>query len=244
MFEGNNKKLILVGDEKSDVYCEFMSMLISSNDDVIDDEGNVTEVIGVLDGSIDSAIWTSDIYRDNRAHTSSKQKILFIGKTESSSNVIPNLIVTDNDIRKYGVTIGWLGNKAVIDVDSKIILESDAADNLYNEFFNKYINISKRFNHNIKNLEEQITKLNKQRASVNKVTKNVASGSAGVATATAIGTGVVALSLVSAAGIGLAIPAAIIFKKNKDNKKELTEQLFRYAILKFYFDYLASFMEM
>ena len=34
MFNGTPKKLIIVGDKDTDVYCEYLSMLISVVDDV------------------------------------------------------------------------------------------------------------------------------------------------------------------------------------------------------------------
>ena len=279
MFEGNSKKLILVGDEKTDVYCEFMSMLISSKDDEIDEDGNITKIIGVVDGSIDSAIWTSDIYVDNRAHTSSKQKLLFIGETKASKNIIPNLIIKDNDAEKYGINIGWLGNKAVITVNPQEFMKNENSETLYNQFFVDYeVNVTKFRNHinshskAIDSLQKKQTdKLNKASniaAATLTTAAGAASGIGAVSAATATSTlasglaaGTVVMSegvilgtagLIAAAApplmllsaVAFIAPKAIALKKSKDAEKELTKQLYEYAILKFYFDYLASFMEM
>ncbi|MBQ9227662.1 MAG: hypothetical protein IJ168_02420 [Eubacterium sp.] len=277
MFDGNSKKLILVGDEKTDVYCELMSMLISSKDDEIDEEGNVKKIIGIMDGSVDSAIWTSDIYKDNRAHTSSKQKLLFIGETQASKNIIPNLIIKDNDAESYGVNIGWLGNKAVITVDPQSITKSGDHEHLYNHFFKNYQTLSRKFKNHINNHAKAIEALQKKQSdSLNKAGNTASAVFATTGAATGIGTAVGGASAASAAASGIAgvvmsegvflasaslltaavpplmllsavafiVPKAINFKKGKDVEKELTKQMYEYAVLKFYFDYLASFMEM
>ena len=46
-----SKKLIIVCDEKTETYANYLRQLISTNDDK---DG---EVVGVADGTVDAAVW-------------------------------------------------------------------------------------------------------------------------------------------------------------------------------------------
>jgi hypothetical protein len=135
------RKLIIVGNEDTDVYCEYLSMLVSTIGNVRDEHG---EDDGVSERPfIDTAIWTEKIYRDNRAHTSSRQKMLFVGNEGCARNVIKNIQMNAEDT-EYGIYFGWLGNKAAIHVDDSIL---GKRNDLYESFLNKSKELSERYNH-------------------------------------------------------------------------------------------------
>ncbi len=253
MFEGLSKKLIIVGNKDTDVYCEFLSMLISSKDD--NDSEDEGAIIGIEDGSVDSAIWTDEIYRDNRAHTSSKQKIVFIGETDASRNILPNLaFFDDND---YGVKVGWLGNKAVITVNYDE-LKKDSFKK-YNSFYNEYIRLLGTYNPNINKTEKISTELffkkvkNKLLESDNPKKAKLKKAGAVIGLA-ALAPFSFAVTPIGAVAVGVAgsllpfglsgsVASALEIKDAVKRKEVIIDQLYRYGILKFYLGYLKNFIE-
>lgn len=134
------RKLIIVGNTNTDVYCEYLSMLVSTIGAVRnehDEENGISER-----PLIDTAIWTDNIYCDNRAHTSSRQKMLFVGNEGCAKNVINNIQMNEDDA-EYGIYWGWLGNKAAIYVDDSILSKRN---DLYEAFLNKSKELSERYN--------------------------------------------------------------------------------------------------
>ena len=112
---GNNKnRLIIVCDDRTEKYANYLRQLISTNDD---SEG---EVVGIADGSVEVAVWTDKEYINNKSQISSSEHILFMGnskvcKKESSSMIIKY----DN----YGMKYGWLGKRAMLTVDRESMSE-------------------------------------------------------------------------------------------------------------------------
>ncbi len=229
MFNGTPKKLIIVGDKNTDVYCEYLSMLISVIDDISDEKTEENKVVGIVDGSVDTAIWTDDIYRDNRAHTSSRQKFVFIGEKGSAKNIIPNInfeqIGTEqnDDLKEdvsLGIYYGWFGNKACIYVDDKLTDDYK----LYTKTFRKkYDDLFKRY-------KEKVADAAKRK----QASKKVLLGAAAVWAFTP-------LSVVGLLPIGVAAAMKGIKDANV-TKQEILDQAYRYAILKFYLEYLEIFM--
>ena len=216
------KKLIIVGNKDTDVYCEYLSMLVSTVDDIVNEDTTEGIILGIKDGSVDTAIWTDEIYRDNRAHTSSRQKMLFIGDEGCAKNIIKNIQFDENDKQKFGIYHGWLGNKASIYVDETL---SKNFLVYKNEFLPQYEELNKRYNTRIGKKAEMKEK-NKN------IIRNVGLGAAGFLL-------VGALPVMAIAG-GNAIKDA---KTAIENKKIIMDQAYRYAVLKFYLDYLERFME-
>lgn len=66
------KKLIIVCEEKLRQYGDFLSQLVSLNDDK---DG---KVVGVKDGTVATQVWAEKEYIANSAQISSEQYILFI----------------------------------------------------------------------------------------------------------------------------------------------------------------------
>lgn len=258
MFEKPAKKLIIVGNKDTDVYCEFLSLLVSTKDDIKekDAEGNLVtkEVVSIRDDSVDTAIWTDDIYRDNRAHTSSRQKTLFIGNKGCVESVIPNLDLESED-SVFGIYMGWLGNKAVIYIDSDKTKKNDK----YKEFYEKYTEILGMYNSRIKfGSDETYAKteakeyFNQYKDFFKKHKKKmagagaVAASAGATATAATMAMGVVTAP-VSMVSLYPALVGSAAIKVATDvhkNNALLEEQLYRYAVLKFYLLHLADFMEL
>ena len=116
MFSNKTKKLIIVCDEKTKDYANYLRQLISTNDDTED------EIVGVADGSVDAAVWLEKDYIANSATISSNEHILFIGnsKTAKSESKFMNILFD-----KYSMKYGWLGKRAFLTVEKAISNEKD-----------------------------------------------------------------------------------------------------------------------
>ena len=79
------------------IYAELLSSLISMKDDNIDTK----TVFGILDGSVEAVVWNEKIYNDNKIQLGSNTKIIFIGRTKSSENIIPS--INFMKFSKYGI---------------------------------------------------------------------------------------------------------------------------------------------
>ena len=128
MLGTTKKKLIIVTDDKSNVYAELLSELVTMKDDSTD------RVIGVKDGSVETVIWDEKIYTDNQAQLGSNNKIVFLGRSDISKTVGAN-INCQNDFSAYGICYGYVSNKAVVYVDNALL---SANKELYDEFYDKY----------------------------------------------------------------------------------------------------------
>jgi hypothetical protein len=147
MFKVEKKKLLIVCDDKSKVFANQLSQLISSNDDA------ENEIIGSKDGSVVASVWEEKHFLANEANISSDQNILFIGSTKPSKSVIPN--VTEK-FDQYGIHYGWLGNQAVIYVEDKLLKKEE---------YDRFKDFCK---HQQKEFEEKV-KLNKLHSTPNVV---------------------------------------------------------------------------
>lgn len=133
MFEEKKKKLVIVTNDNTKMYGELLSALVSSLDDKKSEDGSIN-IVGVKDGSVEAVIWDEATYKDNFNHLSSSQKLLFIGQNESTKPIEAN-INFESSFSKYGVYFGYLGNKAILYSDKKILTNKDE---LYGEFIEKY----------------------------------------------------------------------------------------------------------
>lgn len=114
------KKLIIVCDEKTERYANYLRQLISTNDDK---DG---EVVGIEDGTVEAAVWLEKEYLANKAQISSNEHILFIGDNKTSKSESSSMIVKYD---KYGMKYGWLGKRAMMKVDNAML-----APEAYDEF--------------------------------------------------------------------------------------------------------------
>jgi len=116
MFREEKKKLLIVCDNKTKVYANQLSQLISANDD------SENEVIGSKDGSVVASVWEEKHFLANEANISSDQNILFIGSSKSAKLVIPNVSEKYN---QHGIHYGWLGNQGVIYIEDKLLKKEE-----------------------------------------------------------------------------------------------------------------------
>lgn len=107
-----SKKLIIVCDEKTEVYANYLRQLISTNDD------NENEIIGVADGTVEAAVWLEKEYLANKAQISSNEHILFVGDNKVTKSEASSMAVKYD---KYGMKYGWLGKRAMMRVDNELL---------------------------------------------------------------------------------------------------------------------------
>ena len=68
------KKLIIVCDETTIKYGNYLRQLITTNDD------GEEAVVGVEDGTVDAVVWDIKQYADNAPTLSASSYLLFIGE--------------------------------------------------------------------------------------------------------------------------------------------------------------------
>ena len=120
MFEQNITKLIIVCDDNTVGYANYLRQLISANDDEED------VIIGTKDGAIKVSVWLEKHYLDNMSTISSNEHVLFIGENQASKNEISSMTVKFD---KYGMKYGWLGKRGMMIIAKTIDNPED-----YNEF--------------------------------------------------------------------------------------------------------------
>ena len=253
--------LMLVGDEKSKVYCELMSMLISAKDDkkekVSDEETKVIKQVGIRDGSIACQIMTEKNYTDTP--TSSEQKFLFIGNTDASKKISSNIIKCDDN--SFGVKMGWMGNKAIISVDYDVM--KNDLQRKYLEFYNAYIGLYKQYAPDMlvdKQSAEKVdidkiffTAIEKKiesKGSINKsfITavekeyKSIGSKDNSKAKRALVKIGTL-VAIESGWGISPIPFLAVELKYLSKRKQLIVDQMYRYGVLKFYLEHLEKFMK-
>ena len=119
MFGQNIRKLIIVCDDQTHGYGNYLRQLVSTNDD----DNNI---VGTKDGSIGVAVWLEKDYLANMATITSDQHVLFIGENQASKNEISSMNVKFD---KYGMKYGWLGKRGMMLISKTIDNPED-----YNEF--------------------------------------------------------------------------------------------------------------
>ena len=120
MFELNITKLIIVCDESTVGYANYLRQLISANDDEED------VIIGTKDGAIKVSVWLEKHYLDNMSTISSNEHVLFIGENQASKNEISSMNIKFD---KYGMKYCWLGKRGMMLISKTIDNPED-----YNEF--------------------------------------------------------------------------------------------------------------
>lgn len=105
------KKLIIVCEEKYKKYGDYLSQLISLEDDT---EQNV---IGIKDGEVVAQVWSEKDYVANSPQIASSQSILFIGESKLIKDKSTHMKVMFSE---HGIKYGWLGKQAVLTVDKTI----------------------------------------------------------------------------------------------------------------------------
>lgn len=107
------KKVILVCDDSTKEYANYLLQLISSKDDK-------EEIVGIKDGTVDASVWTEKQYLDNKPNMSSKQFVIFFG---DSKLVKEETTYMKSKFKMYGMEFSYLGRRAILRVDDKKIDE-------------------------------------------------------------------------------------------------------------------------
>ena len=208
------KKLIIVCDEKHRQYGDYLSQLISLEDDTED------HVVGIKDGEVATQVWSEKEYKSNAPQISSSQYILFIGESklikEKGLHIKPVF-------SKYGMRYGWLGKQAILTV------ETSASVKEYDDF----LDFSLANQADIEKLVdiERLVEKKENKSFVDKVKENPMVG-AKVA-------GIAALGV-----LGGAVDIGFKIKKSIDLKNGIRDQQYSCAIMKFYLEGLSAFLGM
>ena len=214
MLGGIKKKLIIVVDDKSSVYGELLSALVTMKND------GTNSVIGIPNSSIETVIWNEKIYADNQAQLASHNKIVFLGRFDVAKSVSAN-INCSNDFSAYGICYGYVSNKAVVYIENTLLSANKA---LYDEFYEKYCAFMKSIG-----TEFAIDQIKKK---VEIKTENIheSKKERGVFTQKAFDV-FHKIDQITAKGISVLV-----------NTKEIADQQNRCAIFAFYTNVLAAFM--
>ena len=110
------KRIIVVCDDKTKEYANYLRQLISANDDKGD------EIVGTKDGEVDVVVWTEKQYIDNSPTITSNQHILFIGNNKTAQAEEKSM---REEFHKFGMRYSWLGKRAVVAVDPVDLSKED-----------------------------------------------------------------------------------------------------------------------
>ncbi len=225
-------KLVIVCDEKTEPYANYLRQLISTNDDK---DG---EVKGVVDGSVEAAVWLDKEYIANKATISSSEHVLFIGDNKVSKSETSSMIVKFD---KFGMKYGWLGKRAMMQVeDTK--LSQEVYDNFieyclgYEAEFEKivmkkplYKDIAEKSGLVKKDAGTELEDKEMKKDGINKALKAVA-GAVGVGAALAVPI--------------IGIPATGVYAANSiQEHKKIKDQQYRALAVILYIDGLREFLE-
>lgn len=214
MLGGTKKKLIIVVDDKSNVYGELLSALITMKNEKEDG------TIGLKDCSIETVIWNVKMYADNQAQLGSNNKIVFLGKSDIAKSVSAN-INCKNNFSAYGICYGYASNKAVVYIDNTLL---SANKELYDEFYEKYSALL-----NSIGTEFSIGQIKKK---VEIKTENIHEPEEEKSTFAKKTIGIFRkIDKMATKGISALV-----------NTKEITDQQYRCAVFAFYVNVLATFM--
>ncbi len=134
-------KLIIVCDDKTKEYANYLRQLISVNDDK---DG---EIVGIADGTVDAAVWTEEEYKHNSATISSNEHVLFVGENKTSKSEIGSMSIR---FKKFGMSYGWLGKRAMMNVDDALLSPTE-----YKEFIDFCASYKQYFDRNAYEEKEQ-----------------------------------------------------------------------------------------
>ena len=125
MFDSKNKKkeLIIVCDESLMEYANYLMALIGQNNDKY--------------STVSAAIWTPKVYMDTLPKITSNTHILFIGSFKEAKEQRKKV---NSKFNEYGMHFGWLGKRAVMYADDKMLKKDE-----YDQFLKFSKNYQKEF---------------------------------------------------------------------------------------------------
>lgn len=117
----NQQHLIIVCDDATVKYANYLRQLICSNNDK---EG---EIVGTEDGSIGVIVYTEQQYKDNMPTISSNEHILFIGNHNAAKAERSTMNIKYSG---FGCKYSWLGKRGCLCVTDDI-----KSRETYDDFF-------------------------------------------------------------------------------------------------------------
>ncbi len=224
------KKLIIVCDEKTEIYANYLRQLISTNDDK--DE----EVVGIADGTVEAAVWTDKEYLANKAQISSNEHILFLGDNKVSKAESSSMIVKFD---KYGMQYGWLGKRAMMKIDNEMLSP---------ESYDDFIEFCLGYETEFEKIAMKKAKVKVEASKDEESDNNKIKGFAKKVDIKKVGEAVVAGAGVAVAGIpgalaGLSLTVGIDKAQALKNHKKMKDQQYRALTVILYIDGLQEFME-
>lgn len=168
--------------------------------------------VGVKDGTVSCQVWSEKEYLGSSKSISSDQHILFIG---NSSMMKEKRSFVSPAFNEHGMTYGWLGTQAFLSVEKVVSFDK------YNEF----IEFAKKYEENLKTIVKG-----------NQSKKNAIDGV--TVGGSAIGFLFAPIIFVPLFTVGMAVP----FYKRAKMKKEIKDQMYNCAIIKFYLEDLNKYL--
>ena len=229
MFGTAKTKLMIVCDEKTEQYANYLRQLISANDDK---DG---EIIGTEDGTVNVSVWLENEYSDNKHTVSSNEHILFVGDNKTSRSEASSMNIVFNE---HGLKYGWLGKRGILTVDDKPLSVDEY--NSFFEFATKYQIelekiLKKRFAQPADNIKTSSENKNTNESERN---KKIVDGFA--ATALAVGRFTLQPIYSVAGGVALAVSEGV---DKAQTRKKVKDQQYRVLTMVFYVDALSKFLE-
>ncbi len=112
-FETTPDKKLLIVVCKDDLLLNEIRKLVETNDDTEE------AIIGTKDNSIKFVSWTEKTWKNNANDNRLNQaKLLFVGDVEETKKLAP---IINTKFKKFGVTYGWTGNRAIIDTKEECL---------------------------------------------------------------------------------------------------------------------------
>lgn len=208
------RKLVIVCEEKYRMFGDYLSQLISLDDDT--DE----KTVGTKDGEVAAQVWLEKEYLSNAAHVSSDQYILFIGYDKLIKEKSRHMNVM---FSQFGMKYGWLGKQAVLSVE-KIVSTAE---------YELFLTFGKQYQDNLEQLIEiKSAKSRIAEAGVTIEAESQVNSAPLIAAFPAAGIMV---------GKKLLAEGILAGKKLISNKK-IEEQQYSCEIMKFYIDSLNEFL--
>ncbi|MCD8049917.1 MAG: hypothetical protein LUG52_10080 [Clostridia bacterium] len=170
-------------------------------------------VVGVKDGEVAAQVWLEKDYNANSAQLSSNQYILFIGHDKLIKEKSSHMNVV---FAKYGIAYGWLGKQAVLLVD-KVVSAKEYDD---------FISFAMTYRNDLEKLVEEKKEKSKIEQRIEAAAK-----ATDIKALAAVGG-----SLAKAQSVG-----GDIVKKFTLNK-QIEQQQYSCAVMKFYLDSLSEFL--
>ncbi len=212
------KKLIIVCEEKYRKYGDYLSQLISLEDDAEDN------IVGTKDGEVAAQVWLEKDYQANSAQLSSSQYILFVGSSKLIKEKSTHMKIM---FSKFGMTYGWLGKQAVLTVGEAV------SNNEYDQFIEYALSYKSDLERLMEKRDEKIITEDKKLLEEVKEEPVKEIKQVGLAVFNAIGA---AIADVSEAGVNVVKQVAL--------SNKIKEQQYSCAIMKFYLSSLAEFLGM